>query len=286
LDNLARRARPLLTTTIDLQDENSMLQSEVVTASSPATILLHENSKKSGTEAPRTCNHGPRRDKEQSSLRTTSSDPTTCCESRLGTAESSNITMLMHTNEAQIGNRDLLKEFQIEANNLIDRHMSGHKAQLQKIFADAIDLRSTNHAPSSDLEARLHASEEQVRSLTKQLQDSREQVVSEHAIQKRELEERVIFMGAARSKIMLGISDLLGGEFYLDQSYFNRCILDWKESELHELFETETMNTIQRIRMSLRIKDRYVDTIGILEEHIGILMEEIECLEEQLATES
>jgi hypothetical protein len=298
--SLTPLARPPLTTTIDLQGENSMLRPELVTASNPATMLLHENiafeethadtnSDGSRTASPWTCNRDPRLEKEQSILRTTGSDLTTYYESRLETAERFDSTMLMHTIEARIGNRDLLKEFQTEATNLIDRHMSGHKAQLQKILADAIDLRSTNHAPSSDLEARLYASEEHVRSLTKQLQDSRDQAALEHEIRGREcneLKERVIFMGAARSRIMLGISDLLGGEFYLDQSYFNCCILDWKESELHELFETETMDTIQRIRMSLRIKNRCVDTIGILEEHIGILMEEIECLEEQLATES
>jgi hypothetical protein len=107
--------------------------------------------------------------------------------------------------------RDLLKSSRVQVitlRNFINDPDIEHKAHLAKATADETSLRGVVYSPIIGLQARLYASEEQLRSLTKQLQDSRDQVVSEHETRGRECDEqkdRFVLVAAARTKLLLRV---------------------------------------------------------------------------------
>jgi hypothetical protein len=136
-------------------------------------------------------------------------DPSKSLKYRLEAAKNSQGIISEKVPTTETIYRNLLKSSRVQVitlRNCINDPTKGYKAHLAKATADETSLRGVVYSPTIGLHARLYASEEQVRSFTKQLQVSRDQVVSEHETRGREcneLKHRVVFVATARTKLLL-----------------------------------------------------------------------------------
>jgi hypothetical protein len=106
-------------------------------------------------------------------------DPSTGLKCRLEAAKNSKGIISEKLLVSETFYKDMLEKSRKRLRDRINNRTEGYKARLSKIITEEGSLQSVIHSPTIGLEVRLHASEEQVWSLTKQLQDSRDRAASE-----------------------------------------------------------------------------------------------------------